>query len=132
MNILIYLVTAVFIIVSVLLTLVVMVQKPRSEGLGSAFGGGMTESLFGAGTTDILTKTTIWLAGLFFACTLGLAILYAHRTPAKTFTEELTKSPAPVEQSPAVDPAAAPGSSTTPNPDPSAAPLATPTTAPAN
>jgi preprotein translocase subunit SecG len=98
MNILIYSLTAVFILCSLLLTLVVLVQKPRSEGLGSAFGGGMTESLFGAQTTDVLTKATIWLAGLFFACTLGLAILYAHRTPAKTFTEELTKSPAPVQQ----------------------------------
>lgn len=105
MNIFIYLVTAVFIIVSVLLTLVVLVQKPRSEGLGSAFGGGMTDSLFGAQTTDVLTKATIWLAGLFFACTLGLAILYAHRTPAKSFTDELSKSPVPQEQA---APAAAP------------------------
>jgi preprotein translocase subunit SecG len=98
MSIFIYLVTAVFIIISVLLTLVVLVQKPRSEGLGSAFGGGMTDSLFGAQTTDVLTKATIWLAGLFFACTLGLAILYAHRSPAKSFTEELSKPSVPLEQ----------------------------------
>lgn len=106
MNILIYLVTAVFIIGSLLLTMIVLFQKPRSEGLGSAFGGGMTDSLFGAQTTDVLTKFTIWLAAIFFVCTLGLAILYAHRTPAKTFTEELTKAPTPLQQSaPAVVPA---------------------------
>ncbi|NJK92158.1 MAG: preprotein translocase subunit SecG [Blastochloris sp.] len=109
MSILIYLVTAVFIICSLLLTLVVLVQKPRSEGLGSAFGGGMTDSLFGAQTTDALTKITIWLAGFFFACTLGLAILYAHRKPAQSFSEELSKVPAPLEQT-------APASPATPEP----------------
>ncbi|MDZ4789070.1 MAG: preprotein translocase subunit SecG [Blastochloris sp.] len=106
MNILIYIATTVFIIGSILLTLVVLVQKPRSEGLGSAFGGGMTESLFGAGTTDALTKVTIWLACIFFICTLGLAMLYAHRAPAKAFSDELKKAPVAVEQSAPAAPAA--------------------------
>lgn len=79
MDILIYLLTGILVICCILLTLIVLIQRPRSEGLGAAFGGGMTESMFGAGTSDILTKATIWMAGAFFVCTLLLAILMSHR-----------------------------------------------------
>jgi len=84
MDIFIYLITAVLVICCILLTGVVLIQRPRSEGLGSAFGGGMTESMFGAGTTDILTKATIWMAGAFFGCTLLLAILMSNKQSSKS------------------------------------------------
>ena len=54
---------AIHLIVCVLIVLVVLMQRPRSEGLGAAFGGGMTENLFGAQTTHVLAKLTTWLAG---------------------------------------------------------------------
>jgi preprotein translocase subunit SecG len=88
----------VFVICSVLLTLVVLMQRPRSEGLGAAFGGGMTDSLFGAGTTDALTKITIWLAGVFFSCTLALALINAKLNSAPDLSAKL-KAKAAVEQS---------------------------------
>ncbi|NJL19240.1 MAG: preprotein translocase subunit SecG, partial [Bdellovibrionaceae bacterium] len=72
--------TAIFVIVCILMTLVILLQRPRSEGLGSSFGGGMTESLFGVDTTNVLTKVTIWFACGFFVLTLILAFLSAHRT----------------------------------------------------
>ncbi len=78
-NILIYGILAVHVICSILLVLIVLMQRPRAEGLGAAFGSGMTESMFGAQTTDVLTKATIWLGGIFFVATLSLAMLYAHR-----------------------------------------------------
>ena len=31
--------------------LVILMQRPKSEGLGAAFGGAVTENLFGAQTT---------------------------------------------------------------------------------
>ncbi|MEM6822996.1 MAG: preprotein translocase subunit SecG [Verrucomicrobiota bacterium] len=79
LNFSIYALTVVLVICCILLTLVVLIQRPRSEGLGAAFGGGMTDSLFGAGTTDALTKITIWMAGAFFVCTIALAMLISHR-----------------------------------------------------
>jgi preprotein translocase subunit SecG len=79
LDIFIYIVSALFVIASILMTLVILLQRPRSEGLGSAFGGGMTESLFGADTTDVLTKITIWLAVFFFAATMILAYLMTHK-----------------------------------------------------
>jgi len=72
-------VTILLAIGSVLMTLAILIQRPRSEGLGSAFGGGMTESLFGAETTDVLTKVTIWLSVFFFSATLLLAYLMTHK-----------------------------------------------------
>ncbi|MDR1304344.1 MAG: preprotein translocase subunit SecG [Verrucomicrobiales bacterium] len=97
LQVLIYVLTALFVICSLLLVLVVLMQRPRSEGLGAAFGGGMTDSLFGAQTTDVLTKITIWLAGIFFACTLTLALLHAKQNSAGDLAARL-KAKAAAEQ----------------------------------
>jgi preprotein translocase subunit SecG len=71
-------------------------QKPRSEGLGAAFGGNFTDSIFGAQTSDVLTKGTIWLGGIFMVLTLVLALLYSHRQlGGNKLQEELTKPVAP-------------------------------------
>jgi preprotein translocase subunit SecG len=99
----IYILTAIFVICSVLLTLVVLMQRPRSEGLGAAFGGGMTDSLFGAQTTDVLTKLTIWLAGIFFACTLTLALLHAKQNSTTDLNAKLNAKAA--AEQPATPPA---------------------------
>jgi preprotein translocase subunit SecG len=101
MNIVIYIVTGLFVICSLLLTFVVLLQRPRSEGLGSAFGGGVTESIFGAQTSEVLVKATIWLGSIFFACTLLLAVLYAYRAKEGSTTglqqklEEAAQTDAP-------------------------------------
>src|SRR5438067_2463914 len=80
MNILISVLLSIDMLVAVLMTLVILMQRPKSEGLGAAFGGGVTENLFGAQTTNVLTKFTGWLAGIFFVLTFVLGILYAKRT----------------------------------------------------
>ena len=46
--------------------LVIMMQRSKQEGLGAAFGGGFTESVWGAQTSQVLVKATVWLAALFF------------------------------------------------------------------
>jgi len=91
-NLAIYILLGVNILVCILLTLLVLMQKPRSEGLGAAFGGNFTDSIFGAQTSDVLTKGTIWLGGIFMALTLILALLYSHRQMGgNKLQEELTK-----------------------------------------
>jgi preprotein translocase subunit SecG len=67
MNLLINLLLGFFVLVSVLMVLVILMQRPKSEGLGAAFGGGVTENIFGAQTTNVLVKFTTWLAGSDFA-----------------------------------------------------------------
>jgi preprotein translocase subunit SecG len=68
-----------FVVVSGLLCLVVMMQRSKQEGLGAAFGGGITESVWGAQTSQVLVKATVWLAALFFILSITLARLYSHR-----------------------------------------------------
>ena len=71
---------AINVVVSLLIIFVVLMQRPKSEGLGAAFGGGMTENLFGAQTSNVLANFTRWLGGIFFFLTLVLSILYAKQS----------------------------------------------------
>ncbi len=62
-----------FLIICVLLILVVLLQKGRGGGLGSAFGG-TGSSAFGTRTGDVFTWVTIVLTALF----LLLSIITSH------------------------------------------------------
>jgi preprotein translocase subunit SecG len=95
MNILINVLLAIDMLVAVLMTLVILMQRPKSEGLGAAFGGGVTENIFGAQTTNVLTKFTGWLAGIFFVLTFVLGVLYARRSASdSSLHRELMGMPA--------------------------------------
>lgn len=118
MAILLNIILAIYVLVALLMIFVILMQRPKSEGLGAAFGGGVTDNLFGAQTTNVLTKVTGWLAGIFFALTFLLSILYAQRTNAGGgLRKELMRS-APAAAMPAVSP----GAANSENPAPSAAP----------
>ena len=136
MQILINFLLAIYVLVALLMLLVILMQRPKSEGLGAAFGAGVTENIFGAQTTNVLVKFTAWLVGLFFALTFALSILYSHKTSRDTgLRRELLKqqttaqpsvSPAPANpNAPAVP---APGAPVVPAA--SAAPTASVTTTP--
>src|SRR5207302_2637341 len=144
MNLLINLLSVFFVLVALLMVLVILMQRPKSEGLGAAFGGGVTENIFGAQTTNVLVKFTTWLAGIFFALTFGLSVLYAHRGTGgeSAFRKELMKqqaapatspvpatSPAPATAQPS--PVSSPGNSPIQaSPASSPVPSAQPTTPP--
>lgn len=125
MNLLINLLLVLFVLVSALMVLLILMQRPKSEGLGAAFGGGVTENIFGAQTTNVLVKFTTWLAGIFFVLTFALSILNAHKgTAGSAFRRELMKnqaatspSPAPgaAKSSPVSSPATSPGVSPAPD-----------------
>jgi preprotein translocase subunit SecG len=70
----------ILVIVCVLLTLVVLMQRPKNEGLGAAFGSGVTENIFGAQTATVLTKATVYLGFIFFGVTLMLTVLTARQS----------------------------------------------------
>src|SRR5438874_3395233 len=122
MNLLISLLLWLFVLVSVIMVLVILMQRPKSEGLGAAFGGGVTENIFGAQTTNVLVKFTSWLAGFFFVLTFILSILYAHRgLSGSSLSRELRKSAVAPLSSPAApaSPAAnaQPSAASSPAPD---------------
>jgi preprotein translocase subunit SecG len=120
------------VLICFLIVLVVLMQRPRSEGLGAAFGGGMTENMFGAQTTNVLVKFTSWLAMAFFAITLVLSILTAKIAGGKTAIQEsLLNSPVP--QATATPSASGtPASQPSASPAPSALPVAKPAASPSN
>jgi preprotein translocase subunit SecG len=67
------LVAVVFVICSIVLILVVLIQKGRGGGLSGAFAGGAASGLLGSKTGDFLTWVTIIVVSIF----LGLAIIMA-------------------------------------------------------
>jgi preprotein translocase subunit SecG len=97
--------------------LVIMMQRSKQEGLGAAFGGGFTESVWGAQTSQVLVKATVWAAILFFILSISLARLYSHRATlmekGSAVQQELLKPVAPVTPNPAPAPAKTPAIPTT-------------------
>lgn len=67
------LLTIAFVIVSLFMMLVILIQKPKGGGLSGAFGGagGSSQSVFGARTGDVLT----WVTVFCFVAFIGLAIV---------------------------------------------------------
>ena len=101
MTILINVLLAIWALVALLMVLVILMQRPKSEGLGAAFGAGVTENIFGAQTTNVLVKFTGWLAGFFFALTFALSILYAHKNAGNSaLRRELLKQQTAAQPSP--------------------------------
>lgn len=120
MTLLINILLGLYLFIAVLMVLVILMQRPKSEGLGAAFGGGVTENIFGAQTTNVLTKITGWLAALFFILTFVLSILYAQKGNTQSgLRRDLMKDlpPAPVV-SPTPTPGASPATAATASPSP--------------
>jgi preprotein translocase subunit SecG len=123
------------IVVCLFLVLLVIMQRPKQEGLGAAFASGMMSESFGAQATDVLQKGTRYLAILFFILSVAMAGIKSREYSSRVapIKDE------PVEAAPAtpVAPADAPKSasdapapaSTAPKTEPATpAPAAKPTT----
>ena len=68
-------------VMAVALVVLVLLQQGKGAQAGAAFGGGSSQSLFGArGSANFLTRTTAIIATVFFITTLTLAYMYANRS----------------------------------------------------
>ncbi len=91
---------SVLVLVCLLMVLLILMQRPKQEGLGAAFGGGMTDSMFGAQTTDVLQKGTTYLAVAFFVICIALAAIKTRQ-----FEANATKGEGMIETTePLIDP----------------------------
>src|SRR6266566_1973798 len=89
-NVFLVLFITLFIIVSIFLILIVLIQKGRGGGLASAFGGGGGNTAFGSKTGDVLT----WATSIIFGVFLLLAVILNLMTrPASK--PSLANTPAP-------------------------------------
>ena len=154
----IYIVFALLMIVCALLLLIVLMQRPKQEGLGAAFGAQMTDQAFGAQTTDVLKKGTVFFGTLFMVLCFVLAVLMNRQfqmkksdlatgaqpaavatpqqpeqpeqpTPAPTINLEQFDTTAKPAEAPAVEPA--PAETPAVEPAPAAEPAPAPEPAPA-
>lgn len=102
LNLTIGLLTAILVLDCLFLGLLVLIQLPKKEaGIGASFGGGMTDSILGAGSGNVLTTATKYAAGIFLGLSLILSLLKTHErhAPGSKFNEalkaEATAKPAP-------------------------------------
>jgi len=117
MAILSILLTVIIIAVSILMVLIVLVQRPKQEGLGAAFGGSTLDSALGAHTTDILQKITTWLGIIFFVSAIGLAMIKTRQFGASAASDVLEKVETREPELPEGFPGLAPSATSTPGLD---------------
>ena len=113
LNASIYIVFALLLIDCALLLLVVLMQRPKQEGLGAAFGAQMTDQAFGAQTTDVLKKGTVFFGSAFMVLSFVLAVLMNAQFQNKK-SQLNTATPAPAAQ--VTEQPAAPAAEATPAP----------------
>jgi preprotein translocase subunit SecG len=77
-------------LVAIAVIVLVLLQHGKGADAGAAFGGGSSQSLFGArGSANFLSRTTAILAAVFFMTNIGLAYLYAQRVETGSVTERV-------------------------------------------
>ena len=77
------------IILAILLIVLVILQQGKGSDLGSAFGGGSSNSMFGAvGPSNFLGKLTAFIAALFLILNLAQAVLLKNANTVLLFTKE--------------------------------------------
>lgn len=97
MELIIFCVKVIHVVVCVLLIMVVLLQPGKSGDLGSIFGGGSSESVFGSsGAVPFLSKVTRGLAVLFIFTSLSLGY-FATKGISKSVVTDIVV--APVEES---------------------------------
>lgn len=104
----IYVLTFLHIIVSLILIAVVLLQTGKRADLAGAFGGGGSQTAFGTrGAATLLSKMTTGAAIIFMLTSIGLSILSSksgstsQESVLGKVDETETSTPAPTDQAPA-------------------------------
>jgi len=86
-----------YLLVSICLIGLVLIQQGKGADMGASFGAGSSATIFGSsGSGNFLTKATTWLAIAFFVISLVLGNLTANRIKS---TDEWNNLDSAVEQS---------------------------------
>jgi len=78
MSILMSIGTVLFVVLSILLIIIILLQSDKSAGMGIL--GGSSNTAFGSSTADIITKITTVMVALFMLGSLGLSIFESYRS----------------------------------------------------
>ena len=84
------------VIIATAIIALVLLQHGKGADMGASFGSGSSGSLFGAsGSANFLSRSTAILATVFFASSLLLTYVYAHKSAPTSVLDSVLKS-APV------------------------------------
>jgi preprotein translocase subunit SecG len=115
-----------YVLASVSLIGLVLIQHGKGADAGAAFGSGASGTVFGSrGSANFLSRATAWLAAVFFILSLTLAYIVHGRSTGRSVVDAAPAAAqqpaapavpdaAPAQQAPAVPPAEAPKSGAKP------------------
>jgi preprotein translocase subunit SecG len=103
-EILFFLMMGLFILVSLVLILIILIQKGRGGGLASAFGGMGGNTAFGAKTGDVLTWATSIIFGVFLLLAVALNLAANQRHADRVRLPEVEPPTSTTPQRPAPTP----------------------------
>ncbi|MDO5308242.1 MAG: preprotein translocase subunit SecG [Planctomycetia bacterium] len=87
------------VLLSLFLILIILLQRGKGGGLVGAFGGMGGNSAFGAKTTDVFLRITIWTAIIWFVtCFAGSYLLNLNST--RSLADQASTDPAAVATAP--------------------------------
>ena len=73
----------------------ILLQQGKGADAGAAFGSGASGTVFGSrGAANFLSRTTAWLAAVFFVVSLALAYLVHGRASTGSIVDKLATTPA--------------------------------------
>lgn len=87
--------TVIHVMVCIFLVLVVLLQQGKGQDIGSAFGGGGTQTAFGArGGATLLSRLTTVAAALFMLTSITLTIMISRPGVDSVIDENVVTQPA--------------------------------------
>ncbi|MBL0011606.1 MAG: preprotein translocase subunit SecG [Nitrosomonas sp.] len=106
------LVWAAHVLLAIVLIVLILLQHGKGADMGAAFGSGSAGSLFGAsGSATFLSRTTSFVAALFFATSMSLTYLSVNQTGSTKvmsimdqIEESESESVTKLEKKPALEP----------------------------
>jgi preprotein translocase subunit SecG len=101
----IYLVTAVHILVCFFIIIVVLLQSGQSGDISAAFGGQGSQTAFGPrGAASALSKATTWSAVAFMVTSIVLAVYASKRSGPTSVLQGIKSQPVKTQPAPAQNP----------------------------
>lgn len=84
-------------LVALLMVAVVMLQPPKDQsgGMGSAFGGGFGEEVFGGRTGNVLSRTTVVLGAILVVNSLLIAMVVRGRISSSALSNQVVAPEVP-------------------------------------
>ena len=77
---LILVINVIYVLLAISMIVLILMQRGAGAQAGSGFGGGASATVFGSrGASNFLSKSTKWLAIVFFGISMGMAWYATHK-----------------------------------------------------